>query len=144
MSIKPVEGIACTAIYKFCPEGQYWGSINGECPDCHECKLAKIGCPNKASPIKGPYVQNECPTWTCPAPICTKILKLCPEGQYWGSINDECPDCHPCLQLATTRCPPGTRLVKNPVVQNECPTFTCKRLYTVDPIGPITILPAVE
>lgn len=61
--------------------------------------------------------------------------KICAENQYLGTGTDGCPACLPCA-LDFVLCPNGSLRVKNPKVENKCPTYTCfkKPIIGIDPI----------
>lgn len=124
---KPV--VACPAIYKYCPQGQFWGTLSSdECPDCHECPMVKLReCEDGSYPQPSAYVQNQCPTYSCEkqAVMCTMMIKRCPQGQYWGSLSSECPDCHECPMVKLRECEDGSSPQPNAPVTNKCQTYSC-------------------
>lgn len=123
----------CTLELKLCADGQYLGTGSSGCPECFQCPLKKIGCPNGVSPIRNPRVENKCPTWYCPqAAVCTKEMKICREGQYLGTGSSGCPECLPCGRIPIPRCPAGVAPKKNPRVQNQCPSWYCPRSPAVN------------
>ncbi len=115
-------------IYRICPAGQYWGIGTSGCNECLDCPLVNLApCPDGTYPQPSEPVENQCTTYSCPGKpvICPMIVRLCPQGQFWGIGASGCNECRQCPIVKLAPCADGSYPQPSALVQNKCPTYSC-------------------